>query len=462
MSESNRNLSGQEKQFVKMTQTPVPSLILKLGIPTTISMLITSIYNMADTFFVGKYGTSASGAIGVVFGLMAIIQAFGFMFGQGSGSICSRALGAKDTDKASKYASTGFASAFISGLVIMILGIIFIEPLVYMLGSTETILPYAKTYTFFILLSAPFMCAGCVMNNLLRYEGQAFFAMIGLGMGGLLNIFGDWLLMSKFHLGVMGAGISTAVSQTISFCILISVFLRGKTSGKIAFKFMSLKPADVMQIVTIGFPSLVRQGLTSVSTMMLNKSAGIYGDAAVAAMSIVNRICFFTFACCLGIGQGFQPVSAFNYGAKKYDRVRKAFFFTWLFGEILLGITAIVGFFFAKDLVSIFRDDAMVVAIGAPALMAQFAGQIFQPFAVCTNMMFQSVGKTKEATFMSVLRSGLFFIPALLLFTKLFGLWGVQYTQAISDVVTCFVSVPFAIHFLNSLKVKQHLVSNNI
>ena len=447
--------SREARQYEKMTRTPIPRLVIQLGIPTTVSMLVTSVYNMADTFFVGKEGTSASGAIGVVFGLMAIIQAFGFMYGQGAWSISSRALGNKDVQKASLYSSTGFFTALLTGVIIMILGLIFIDPLMRLLGSTDTILPYARTYAVFILLAAPFMCASCVLNNVLRFEGQALFAMIGLASGGLLNIFGDWLLMSKLQMDVMGAGISTAVSQTISFLILLTMFLRGKTSAKLSLHNITRDIRDLFLICKTGFPSLVRQGLTSISTMFLNDRAGLHSDAAVAAMSIVNRICFFTFATALGIGQGFQPVCAFNYGAKKYGRVKKAFFFTFAVGEVFLGAVALIGMQLADSLVAIFQDDPMVIEIGVTALIAQFAGQLFQPLAVCANMMFQSVGKTGIATLLSMLRSGLFFLPVLLILSALFELTGIQYAQAIADVLTMFVALPFVIHFLRELKRKE-------
>lgn len=443
--------SRQTKQFEKMTQTPIPKLVIKLGIPTTISMLVTSVYNMADTFFVGKYGTSASGAVGVVFGLMAIIQAFGFMFGQGAGSTASRALGAKETEKASKYTSTGFFLALIAGTVIAVLGLLFINPFMRLLGSTETILPYARTYAVFILLAAPLMCSSCVLNNVLRFEGQALFSMVGLAFGGILNIFGDWILMSKLQMGVMGAGISTAISQSVSFCILLSMFLRGKTSGKLSIKLVSKKLEDIILICKTGFPSLVRQGLTSVSTMILNDCAGVYGDAAVAAMSIVNRICFFTFATALGIGQGFQPVCAFNYGAKEYKRVKSAFSFTVIVGEVFLGTVALVGMQFTNPLIQLFRDDPEVIRIGAFALQIQFLGQLFQPLAVCTNMMFQSAGKPFKATILSMLRSGLFFVPVLLVLSNLYGIVGIQVSQGVADVLTMFVALPFAIQFLREM-----------
>jgi putative MATE family efflux protein len=445
----------EDAQYRKMTETPVPKLIILLGIPTTISMLVTNIYNMADTYFVGKLGTSASGAVGIVFGLMAIIQAFGFMFGHGAGSIISRRLGAKDVESASRFASTSFASALVVGIGILVLGLLFLEPLVRLLGSTDTILPYAKTYAAFILLAAPFMACSCVLNNILRYEGRAAFAMIGLTSGSIINIFGDWLLMRCLHLGVEGAGISTAVSQMISFLILLFMFLSGKTQSRLSVKCITKDFSDVLLICKTGFPSLMRQGLSSISTMVLNGQAGIYGDAAVAAMSIVNRICFFVFSVALGIGQGFQPVSAFNYGAKKYNRVRQGFFFTLCVGEVLLGSIALVGMFFTDELIRFFRNDSEVIAVGSVALTAQLIALFFQPLAVCANMMFQSIGKNGIATFLAMLRSGLYFVPVILVLSRVMGIYGVEISQTVADILTFFTALPFCVWFLKKLKTME-------
>lgn len=441
----------ETKQYEKMTQTPIHKLIIRLGVPTTVSMLVTNIYNMADTYFVGQVGTSASGAVGIVFGLMAIIQAFGFMFGHGAGSIISRRLGAKDVESASRFASTSFGCALISGLLIEIIGFIFLNPLMYLLGSTDTILPYARVYAAFILLAAPFMASSCVLNNILRYEGQAALAMIGLTTGGILNIFGDWLLMSRFGLGVTGAGIATAASQTVSFLILLTMFLRGKTASRLSVKNITKDRNDVLLICKTGFPSMMRQGLSSISTMLLNGQARIYGDAAVAAMAIVNRISFFLFAVCLGIGQGFQPVASFNYGAKKYNRVRQSFFFTLTVGEILLGTCALAGWQLRGEVIGIFRDDAEVIMIGGTALAAQLIALVFQPLTVCTNMMFQSVGRNLEATFISMLRSGLYFVPVLLLLSRFKGLLGIQCAQTAADILSFATALPFAVVFLRKL-----------
>ena len=437
-------------QYRKMTETPVPKLIIRLGIPTTISVLVTNIYNIVDTWFVGRIGTSASGAVGVVFGLMSIIQAFGFMFGHGAGSMISRQLGAKNEKSATKIASTSFFASLAAGTMVCILGLLFLDPLMRLLGSTETILPYARIYGTYILLGAPFLASSCVMNNILRYEGQAAYAMIGLAGGSLLNILGDYILMEVFDMGIRGAGISTAFSQIVSFLVLLFMFCSGKTKSRFRIRQVgSLQ--DLFRICATGLPSLIRQGLGSVSTMVLNGCAGLYGDAAVAAMSIVNRICMLIFCFGLGLGQGFQPVSAFNYGAKKYSRVKAGYFFTLLASEVVLGTLAIIGMFFRKPLVGFFRSDPEVIAIGSVALLAQFVGLLFQPLTVCSNMLFQSIGKNRMASFLASLRSGLCFLPCVILFTVLFGLPGVEIGPAVSDVAAFAITLPFAVRFLRNL-----------
>lgn len=443
--------TNADKHYKFMTETPVGKLVIKLGIPTTISMLVTNIYNMADTYFVGTLGTSASGAVGIVFGLMAIIQAVGFMFGHGAGSIISRKLGAKDTETANLVASTSFFSSIIFGALIGVAGILFSDSFLRLLGSTETILPYAKDYAFWILLAAPIMTASFVLNNILRYEGKAALAMIGLTIGGGLNIFGDWLLIDVFALGINGAGISTAVSQAVSFTILLSMFLRGKTQSKISLNMFKKGLPQIKGIVATGFPSLTRQGLSSIATMLLNNTAGFYGDAAVAGMTIVGRICFFIFAVGLGIGQGYQPVCSFNYGAKKYSRVKKGFSFTLFVGGALLACLALVGLFFSDHLVGFFRDDPEVIAVGSFALKVQLCALVFQPLSICINMTLQSVGKNKAATFLSAVRSGVAFIPVIIILSKLMGLTGVQISQPVADVLTFAIAVPFTVSFFKKL-----------
>lgn len=436
-----------------MTTQNVDSLILKLGLPTTISMLITSLYNAADSYFVGKINTQASGATGVVLGLMAILQAVGFMFGHGSGSVISRKLGAKDINSARKFSSTAFYTALFSGLIMLALGMLFLNPLMRLLGSTETILPYAATYAACILCAAPALVSSCVMNNILRYEGRAFFSMIGLTTGGIINIFLDYLFMMKLGMGIFGAGLATAISQHISWGILLSMFVRKKTQSSFNIKYARFNPQTIMEIVTTGLPSLARQGLASISTMLLNNTAGLYGDEAIAAMSIVGRICMFIFSVTLGIGQGFQPVSGFNFGAKKYSRVKRGFFFTLIFGSLLLTAVSLAVFFNAAECVRFFRDDDKVVEIGTIAMRAQSLSLIFIPFSVCNNMLFQSIGYKVRATLLSTLRNGVCFIPLLLILSSSIGLFGIQIAQACADVLTCIICIPFCIEFFMHLPI---------
>lgn len=448
------------EQYRKMTETPVSKLIIRLGIPTTISMLVTNIYNMADTFYVGKLGTSASGAIGIVFGLMAILQAFGFMFGHGAGSIISRKLGQKDSKSACRFASTAFFLACIVGCGIGIFGLIFLEPFMRLLGSTKTILPFAKQYGCFILIAAPFMVSSCVLNNILRYEGRAAYAMIGLALGAVINIILDPIFIFGLNMGTLGAGLATCLSQMFSFFVLLHMFLSGKTESKLSIYCFTKNTHEVMLIITTGFPSMVRQGLSSISTMLLNSQASLYGDAAIAAMSIVNRVSMFIFSVGLGIGQGFQPVAAFNYGAGKYARVKNGFWFTSCLGEVLLGMFAISGLIFSRTIIQCFREDPDVIEIGILALRFQCIACLFQPLTVCTNMMFQSVGKSGRATFLSSLRSGACFMPLIVLLPRFFDITGVQISQMIADIITFAISLPLLFHFLRTMSKGESLQKN--
>ena len=415
-------------QYDKMTKTPINKLVLQLGLPTTVSMLVTSVYNMADTFFVSQLGTSVSGATGVVFALMAIINAFGFMFGHGAGSNISRKLGAHDIKSARKFASTSFFLSLLCGTLICILGFLFHSPFMRLLGSTDSILPHAIEYSTWILIAAPAMASSCVMNNILRYEGKAFFAMLGLASGGILNIFGDMFLIFVLKLGVRGAGISTAVSQYISMAILISPFLRGKVQSRLSIRYVTHQFEDVTNILATGFPSLMRQGLNSVSVMVLNRFAGPYGDAAI-----------------------FQPVSAFNYGAGKYKRVRDAFWFSIKSSFVVMSISAFIGITCSAHIVRMFRDDPAVLAIGIPALRIQCFALFFMPLSLYGNMLFQSIGKSGHATFLSMIRSGLVFIPVLWLMNTILGLTGIQISQTISDVISASITLPMVVKFFKTM-----------
>ena len=440
-------------QYDKMTLTPIPRLVLTLSVPAIVSMLVTNIYNLVDTAFVGKLGTSASGAVGIVFGFMSILQAFGFLFGQGAGSILSRALGAQDKEKAGVHASAGVLSSFLCGAIISVIGFVWLGPIVRFLGSTETIAPYAKTYISFILAAAPFMCSSLTMNNILRYEGKAALGMVGLMTGAVLNMAGDPILMFGLKMGIAGAGLSTALSQLVSWSILLWMFLSGKTESKLSFKAaMKCGFKGLLNIMATGFPSLLRQGLNSLTTVLLNSECAVYGDAAIAAMSIVSRIIFFAFSVALGVGQGFQPVSAFNYGAKKYDRLKKGYLFTGCVSEGIIAVACVILVAFSGSLVGIFRDDPEVIEIGTRALRLQAFATLLLPFCMTTEMLFQSTGRRLGATFLSALRSGLLFIPILLILAHTRGLAGIQEAYPLSLVFSAPLTIPFAVSFFKRLQ----------
>ncbi|MBQ7357887.1 MAG: MATE family efflux transporter [Clostridia bacterium] len=452
-------MTKSEIQYKKMTETPVWKLVVTLGIPTTISMLITNIYNMADTYFVSTLGKAAGGAPGIVFSIMAILQAFGFMFGHGAGSHVSRLLGAKDEERAGKFTSTSLLLSSACGLIIMILGLVFLEPLMWFLGSNEEILPHAMGYATYIFIAGPAMTASCVFNNVLRYEGKATFAMAGMTSGGIINIFLDYIFVMRLGMGTVGAGLATAISQYISLIILALPFILGKTQSKISFKrgFISLR--IVWDIVTTGFPSLIRQGLGSVSTAMLNVQARFYGTAAIAAMGYVSKAVQFIFCVGLGIGQGFQPVSAFNYGAKKYSRVKKGSYITMLFGLVMIGTLAAVCFGFAPYVIEFFNseNDADITRIGTEALRFNCAIMWVLPFTVVGNMMFQSIGKRIPAILLSALQNGVAFMPMIYLLPAITekltgnGLMGLEMAQPAAYVITAAVTFPVTVLFLRKL-----------
>ena len=440
-------MTQTEAYYQKMTTAPLAKLIISLGIPTTISMLITNVYNMVDTYFVGTLGESQQAATGILFTLQAIIQAMAFMLGQGSGTVVAKALADKDTKEASEYVSTGFYTGIVLGSVFMVAGLLFLTPLMRLLGSTETILPYAKQYGLCVLLTCPIMVCSFVLNNNLRYEGKAFYAMIGIGAGGVFNILGDYLLIKVIPLGVLGAGIATAVSQIISFFILL-YFFKKMAQSKIQIKNISKNPQVYLMIGKVGFPAVIRQGLSSISSGLLNNLTRPYGDAAIAAMSVVNRFTSFVMCVGLGIGQGFQPVAAFNYQAQKYKRVKQGLVVTMCVGFCIISCLAVPSWFFAEKIVYLFQKSEAVVEVGTFALKCSSVGVVFLSLSVPVNMLYQSIRNAKMSSFLSLLRSGLMLIPTLLITTHFWGITGIQISQPIADIATGLVSVPFIIAFL--------------
>lgn len=451
------NTETVDAKYRKMTETPVKGLILRLSVPTIISNLISTLYNAADTFFVGQISTSASAAVGVALSLQAVIQAIGFFFGQGSGNNMSRRLGAHDEKTAEILASTGFISSLMISVVISVLGLIFLRPMSIFLGSSETILPYAMDYMFWILIAAPFMASSLVLNNQLRFEGNSFYSMIGLTTGGILNLFLDPLLIFVFDMGISGAALATAISQIVSFAIL---FILSERIGTVKIRLRSFKPSIKLlgMITNGGLPSLCRQSVTSVAMICLNNAALPFGDAAIAAMAIVNKIGNFTNSVLIGVGQGFQPVCGYNYGAGLYRRVKEGFWFCVKLMSVVLIVLAVIEYIWASPIVGFFRKgDAEVIEIGDMALRLRCFTLVFSAWITISNMLLQTTGKMWRASILGFARQGIILIPIVWILPPLIGIWGIQIAQPLADIVTFIMSVPMTMGVIKAMNegVKQ-------
>ena len=437
-------------QRARMLETPINRLIPSLAVPTIISMLVTSIYNMADTYFVSQLNTSASGAVGVVFSLMAIIQAVGFTVGMGTGSIASRLLGQDKGEQADVFASSGVVAALVVGVAMAGLGLGFRADLMWLLGSTETIYPYALDYAFYIILGAPVMILSFTLNNLLRWQGKANLSVFGLATGGILNMILDPIFIYGFQMGISGAGAATLLSQCVSLTILTSFFLMKKSQLRVSPVCVSRSPGTYLAILKQGMPSFFRQGVLSASTMALNYNAKLYGDAAVAALSIVTKVFMVIQSIVIGFGQGFQPVLGYNYGAKRLDRVKEAVWFSVKTCTVILTVGAVIGFVLAPHIITLFRrGDAVVIAIGTRAFRYQCLTLPLGAVLVFANMFFQSLGKSWRAVLLAICRQGLY-IPLVYLMTGRFGLSGLESTQAVADVLSFVLSASVILHYFKT------------
>ncbi len=453
----------EREQFIKMTQTPIPKLVISMGIPTTLNMMVTSLYNLADTYFVSGLGQEATGAVNVVLSLMSIIQAIAFMFGMGSGSIVSQLLGERKQKEANEVSSSAVFAVGAIGLIILTLGLSFLDPLLWLLGATEevgvavTTFEYARQYTFYILLAAPFTCMTFVLNNLLRAQGKAMLSMIGLITGAVLNIILDPIFIYTFGMGMRGAAIATAISQTLSCGLSLYMFLSGKTITRLHFKDVSKQAKVYWDIIATGFPSFCRQILASLCTVLLNWAVKPY-DGALAALGVVQKVFMIAFSISLGIGQGYQPVLGYNYSAKYYQRVRKAYQFTLMFSITLMTGFAVVSAIFADAIMQVFLENPNAVEIGSLSLRLQCICMPLLPVNFMISVTTQALGDKGAATVLSVSRQGIFYIPAVIILPQIFQLFGVQSCQAISDFCAFLFAIPFTVHFfkkLNKLETEQ-------
>ncbi len=444
--------------YTYLTHAPIHRVIPTMALPTIVSMLSTSMYNLADTYFVGSINTQSVAAVGISFSVMSVIQAVGFFFGHGSGNYISRQLGAQEHVLATRMASTGVVLSFLAGVAIAVLGLTFLTPLCLLLGSTPTILPYTDRYLGIILLGAPLMTTSLTLNNQMRFQGNTAYAMKGILSGVLLNLVLAPLLILYFAMGITGAAVATLVSQCFGCVMLWRMSHKG---GNIGVRLRDFTPsrAFAKEIIFGGTPSLSRQGLGSVSTLMLNVAAGAYGDAAIAGMSIVTRISFFIYAVVIGLGQGFQPLCGFCYGAHLYGRVREAFFFCIKCGTVFLAVCAAVGLASPHAVIALFRSDPDVVEVGSAALCWQVASYPLVATIVLTNMLTQTIRMPIRANLVAASRSGLFFIPLILILPLWWGLKGVEMCQMWADVCSFAMSVPVAWSAFRDMKRKKGLES---
>jgi putative MATE family efflux protein len=431
----------QTDNYTYLTQGPIHHVIGTMAVPTIISMLITSLYNIADTFFVGQIDTQSTAAVGVVFSVMFFVQAISFFFGNGSGNYISRELGAQRRRNAEVMASTALLYAIACGIVIMVVGEVLLSPLSVWLGSTPTIQPYTEQYMSIILLGSPLMTGSLCMNNQMRFQGNARFAMFGIVTGAILNVVLDPIFIFVFDMGVRGAAIATVTGQLFSFLVL---FRMSRTGENIRYHWhnFSHSMTYVKEIIAGGTPSISRQGLACVATIALNVVAGHYGDAAIAAMSIVNRIAMFIFSIIVGLGQGFQPFCGFCYGARLYARVKSGYWFCVKVGTLFLVTFSILGLIFSGSIISVFRDDPDVIRIGIVALRYQLLTFPLCAFMMMSNMMMQTIRKPWRANILAAARQGLFFVPLIILLPHLFGLLGVEMCQAVSDLCALIITIP--------------------
>ena len=436
-----------EQRRERMLRTPIPKLIVSLSIPTLISQMISVIYNTADTFFVSKISNSASAAVGVVFSLMSIIQALGFGIGMGCSSIVSRCLGTRENERANRVSSTSLFFAGVVGLFICVVGLLTLRPLMRLLGSTDTMLPYSESYARIILIAAPVMCTSFVLSNILRAEGEASLSMYGICAGGVLNVVLDPIFIFLLEMGIAGAALATALSQLVSFLILGTFFLQKKTIVCLRVRDISHRAADYGQILLIGFPTICRQGFASLSAALLNNAAAVYSDASVAAVTISNKIYLLIRSMIIGIGQGFQPVAGYNFGAGDKKRTRQAFWFSTLFGTVICVVGGALIALFPEKIMRFFRDDPEILSVGRQALLYACAVMPLMAYSTYVNQLYQCLGFHQAATALASCRNGIFFVPLILILPRQYGITGVEMSQPGADLLTFVVSVPFQLWF---------------
>lgn len=458
-----QNNADPEARYRLMTTEKVPKLIISMAIPAIISQIVSSLYSLADTYFVSSIGTAATAAPGVAFPILLIIQAISLMFAVGAGSLASRQLGAMDTEEANKTVSTAFFLSVFIGTILGIFCLIFLEPIMILCGASDTILPYACDYAFWIILATPFYSASFVLSFVIRQEGNVRLATIGTIAGAVVNCVLDPLFIFTFNMGIVGAAVATSLSQIVSFTIMFVHIIRGKCVLKLAWKYFSPKWKRLWEICKVGAPNLFQSALLVVGQIMLNNAAVAYGDAPLAGMNVVTKVSNIIVLSLNGFGQGFQPMCGYCYGAKLYKRIREGLWFTLKVGLTIIVILSLVCFIFAPEIIALFRaDDPAVIEVGSKIMRAHMVVMPLYTVTVVASMMFLSCGKALKATVVTLARNGIVFIPLIMVMPSLFKLNGVIWAQPISDAITFVISALLLAVELKQLSKQEKEALSNI
>jgi len=458
-------MNSQSKKMELLGSTSIPKALLAMGIPTMIGMLVNAFYNLVDAYFVGGLGESQMGAISVVYPLGQVVVGLGLLFGNGAASYISRLLGRGDKENADKVASTALYSSVSVGAVIIIISMVFLHPILKLLGATDSILPYAATYAGIYIVSCIFNVFNVTMNNIVTSEGAAKTTMCALLTGAVLNIALDPLFIYVFDLGVAGAAIATAISQVVSTCVYLTYIFRKKSVFHFRVKDCTYTKETMSEIFKIGIPTLVFQILTSVSISLINNAAGDYGDSAIAGMGVVTRLISMGSLSVFGFIKGFQPIAGYSYGAKKFDRLREAIKTSILWSTVFCVIFGVILALFPTAIVSQFtKGDAEMIRIGAASLRANGISIMLFGFYTVYSSLFLALGKGREGFILGACRQGICFIPVILLLPMVWGLNGIMYAQPIADVLSAVITVFMAIPLhkkLNEMQRKTAEISPN-
>ena len=459
-----KHAQSQEQRRMMMLNEPISRVIPKMAVPTIVAFLITSIYSLADTYFVSSLGTNATAAVSVNASLDQLIMMCGSMVAMGANSYIARLLGEGDEKKASQVLSTSFFAAFFLGVLLLVFGSLFMTPMVRLLGATPTCEQYSIDYATYVLLAAPFMASNFVMNQCLRSEGSATLSMVGMGIGGVLNIILDPIFIFGLNMGVAGASLATAISKWVSFAILIFPYITRRSLLHLSIRNFRPTRDIVTKVVSVGSSSLFRNGLNVISAILLNRIAGGISDSVLAAVGVTNKIMMFPFCIILGFGNGFQPVAGFNWGAKRYDRVQESYRFSSrvsLIGSVIMAVLIAV---FCDQLIVLFAGtDDYMRRIGGFCIFVQCIALPVHAWVAMVNMLCVGLGNAKGAFWLATARQGTCFIPILFPLARFFGEYGIASVQAVADIISVGLAIPIAISMTRKIKKAQQeqLAANN-